>query len=132
MFAVLSTGIILQAALFTAITVSSLSYVAATAKTHRYLYWGGPLTAGLTVVCAASFVPLFFPAASLPILGTSYLVCMAGGMVTFGGLVILVDTQRVLMNASNPDAVGDSIALQLDIIDIFIRWCEILIQLAAK
>jgi FtsH-binding integral membrane protein len=131
MFAIVPTGIILQAALFTAITVSSLSYVAATAKTHRYLYWGGPLTAGLTVVCAASFVPLLFPAASLPILGTSYLVCMAGGMVTFGGLV-LVDTQRVLMNASNPDAVGDSIALQLDIINIFIRWCEILIQLAAK
>ena len=73
------------------------------------------------MVCAASMVPLFFPAASLPILGTSYLVCMGGGMITFGGLVLL-DTQRVLMNAtSDPDAVRDSVELQLDIYNICIQ-----------
>src|SRR5437667_507089 len=50
-----------RAALYTVGTISALSYISATAKTNQYLYIGGPLLAGLTVVILGSFAPMVLP-----------------------------------------------------------------------
>jgi growth hormone-inducible transmembrane protein len=115
-------GVLGRAALYTVGTVGALSYVSATAKTNQYLYLGGPLLAGLTVVVLSSFAPMVLPITAIRTLAVSEMVSMYGGLAVFGGFV-LYDTQKIMEHARMGirDPVAESIRLELDFINIFIR-----------
>jgi growth hormone-inducible transmembrane protein len=111
-----------RAALYTVGAVGALSYISATAKTNQYLYIGGPLLAGLTVVLLGSFAPIVLPATAVRTLAVAEMVSMYGGLAIFGGYV-LYDTQKIMANARMGirDPAAESISLELDFINIFIR-----------
>lgn len=120
-------AILSRAALYTVGTVGALSYVSATAKTDQYLYLGGPLLAGLTVVVLGSFAPMVLPATAVRTLAASQLIAVYGGLVVFGGFV-LYDTQKVMAHArfGIRDPAAESIGLELDAINIFVRLVQIM------
>ncbi|KAI8990548.1 Bax inhibitor family protein [Trametes punicea] len=127
----LSPAILSRAALYTCGVVGSLSYVGATAKNDKYLYMGGPLLAGVTVVALSSLAPMALPL-GLRGLAISEAISLYGGLAVFGGFV-LYDTQKILHNARLAeqgrlprDPVKESIGLELDMINIFIRLVQIL------
>jgi growth hormone-inducible transmembrane protein len=122
-----SPAVLARAGLYTAGVVGSLAYVGATAKTDQYLYIGGPLLAGLCVVALSSLAPLVVPATAMRTLAMTEMVSMYGGLAVFGGFV-LFDTQRVMANArmGRHDPAAESIGLELDFINIFIRLVQIL------
>lgn len=116
-----------RAALYTVGTVGALSYVSATAKTDQYLYIGGPLLAGLCVVVLGSLAPMVLPVTAVRTLAVSEMVSLYGGLGIFGGFV-LYDTQKVMHNAriGRRDPAAESIGLELDAINIFVRLVSIL------
>jgi len=116
-----------RAALYTFGTVGALSYVSATAKTDQYLYIGGPLLAGLTVVVLGSLAPMVLPVTAVRTLAVSQMVSIYGGLAVFGGFV-LYDTQKVMAHARMGvrDPPAESIGLELDAINIFVRLVQIL------
>ncbi|KAI0801145.1 Bax inhibitor family protein [Fomes fomentarius] len=127
----LSPAILSRAALYTAGVVGSLSYVGATAKNDKYLYMGGPLLAGVTVVALSSLAPMALPL-GLRGLAISEAISLYGGLAVFSGFV-LFDTQKILHNARLAeqgrlprDPLKESIGLELDMINIFIRLVQIL------
>lgn len=120
-----------RAALYTFGVVGSLCYVGATAKNDTYLYMGGPLLAGVTVVALSSLAPLALPL-GVRGLAVSEAIWLYGGLTVFGGFV-LYDTQKILHNARmaergviRRDPIRESIGLELDVINIFIRLVQIL------
>ncbi|KAI0031263.1 inhibitor of apoptosis-promoting Bax1-domain-containing protein [Vararia minispora EC-137] len=120
-----------RAALYTCGVVGSLSYVGATARNETYLYMGGPLLAGLTVVALSSLAPMALPL-GLRGLAIAESISLYGGLAVFSGFV-LFDTQKILKHARMAEAgampadpLRDSIALELDMINIFIRLVQIL------
>ncbi|KAF8504269.1 inhibitor of apoptosis-promoting Bax1-domain-containing protein [Gautieria morchelliformis] len=126
-----SPAILSRAALYTCGVVGSLSYIGATATNDKYLYMGGPLLAGVTVVALSSLAPMVLP------LGVRSLVfaesiSLYGGLAVFGGFV-LYDTQTILHHARmveaglmKRDPLKESISLELDMLNIFIRLVQIL------
>ncbi|KAJ3002303.1 UNVERIFIED_CONTAM: hypothetical protein HDU68_006336 [Siphonaria sp. JEL0065] len=127
----LNPTIIARAGLYTAAIVGSLSYVAATSKSDRFLYLGGPLFGGLCIVALSSLSTLFLPVTSvaLPLLHS---LSLYGGLAVFGGFV-LYDTQKVIQHGNlasrgiaKRDPVNESISLYLDFINIFVRMVQIL------
>jgi growth hormone-inducible transmembrane protein len=122
-----SPAVLARAALYTVGMVGSLSYISATAKTDQYLYLGGPLLAGLTIVVLSSFAPLVLPATAFRTLAITDTISLYGGLAVFGGF-ILYDTQAVMARARRGvrDPVAESISLELDAINIFIRLVYIL------
>jgi growth hormone-inducible transmembrane protein len=116
-----------RAALYTVGIVGGLSYVAATARTDQYLYLGGPLLAGLSVVILSSLAPMVLPATAIRTLALTDMVSLYGGLAVFGGIV-LYDTQKVMAHARMGvrDPAAESISLELDFINIFIRLVRIL------
>jgi growth hormone-inducible transmembrane protein len=116
-----------RAALYTVGMVGSISYISATAKTDQYLYLGGPLLAGLTLVILGSLAPMVLPVTAVRTLAISDMVSMYGGLAVFGGFV-LFDTQKIMQHARMGvrDAAKESISLELDFINIFIRMVSIL------
>lgn len=127
----LNPAILSRAALYTAGVLGSLSYVGATATTDKYLYLGGPLLAGITVVALSSLAPLALPL-GMRSLAITEAITLYGGLAVFGGMV-LFDTQKILAHARAAeagviprDAMRESIALELDFINIFIRIVQIL------
>ncbi|KAJ3489591.1 hypothetical protein NLI96_g2006 [Meripilus lineatus] len=126
-----SPAILSRAALYTCGVVGSLSYVGATAKSDTYLYLGGPLLAGVTVVALSSLAPLALPLGMRGLAITEAL-SLYGGLAVFGGFV-LYDTQKILLHARmaqagqiTADPIRESIGLELDMINIFIRLVQIL------
>ncbi|TBU49863.1 Bax inhibitor family protein [Dichomitus squalens] len=126
-----SPAILSRAALYTCGVVGSLSYVGATAKNDKYLYMGGPLLAGVTVVALSSLAPMALPL-GMRGLAISEAISLYGGLAVFSGFV-LFDTQKILHNArmaeqgrAPRDPLKESIALELDMINIFIRLVQIL------
>ncbi|KAL5536013.1 hypothetical protein ACEPAF_4107 [Sanghuangporus sanghuang] len=116
-------AILSRAALYTAGVIGSLAYVGATAKNETYLYMGGPLLAGLTVVALSSLAPLALPL-GVRGLAVAEAVSLYGGLAVFSGFV-LFDTQKILAHARAAEAglvprdpVRESIALELDFINI--------------
>ncbi|KAJ3139371.1 hypothetical protein HK100_011776 [Physocladia obscura] len=112
----LHPAVLSRALAYSAAIVGSLSYVAATAETDRFLYLGGPLFAALCLVALSSLSTLFVPASSvaLPFLHS---VSLYGGLAVFGGFV-LYDTQKVLKHGRlasaglvKPDCINESISL---------------------
>jgi len=129
----LSPAILSRAALYTCGVVGSLSYVGATAKNDKYLYMGGPLLAGVTVVALSSLAPMALPL-GLRGLAIAESISLYGGLAVFGGFV-LYDTQKILqharmaeMGAIPRDPMKEAIALELDMINIFVRLVQLLMM----
>ncbi|KAJ7762412.1 Bax inhibitor family protein [Mycena maculata] len=128
----LNPAILARAGLYTLGVVGSLSYVGATAANDKYLNFGGPLLAGVSVVALSALAPLALPVTAVRTLAITEAVYLYGGLAVFGGFV-LYDTQKILMHARmaeqglmKRDPVNEAIGLQLDMINIFIRLVQIL------
>ncbi|THH33119.1 hypothetical protein EUX98_g1078 [Antrodiella citrinella] len=124
-------AILSRAALYTCGVVGALSYVGATAKNDTYLYMGGPLLAGVTVVALSSLAPMALPL-GMRGLAVAEAISLYGGLAVFSGFV-LYDTQKILQHAKMAhagvilrDPLKESIGLELDMINIFIRLVQIL------
>lgn len=92
-------------------------------RNDRYLYMGGPLLAGVTVVALSSLAPMILPM-GLRALAISEGISLYGGLAVFGGFV-LFDTQKILKHARlaeagvmKRDPINESISLELDMINI--------------
>ncbi|KKA28567.1 hypothetical protein TD95_002918 [Thielaviopsis punctulata] len=132
MLAFLPGALLARAGLYTVAMMGSLSVVGATAKQDKYLYIGGPLLAGAAIVAASGLAPLVIPATAVRTLAFTENMWLYGGLALFGGFT-LYDVQKVLHHARmaergmmTRDPVNESISLELDFINIFIRMAQIL------
>ncbi|KJZ76137.1 hypothetical protein HIM_04593 [Hirsutella minnesotensis 3608] len=121
-----------RAGLYTVAMMGAISVVGATAKQEKYLYIGGPLLAGAAIVAMSGFAPLILPATALRTLAVTENLWLWGGLAVFGGFT-LYDVQKVLYHARmaqagliKRDPVNESIALELDFLNLFIRMVHIL------
>jgi hypothetical protein len=128
----LNPAILTRAGLYTAGLMGSLCYIGATAKENKYMFLGGPLLAGVTIVALSSLAPLIIPIRFARTLALTEAVCLYGGLAVFGGFV-LWDTQKILHHARlaqagfiPADPLRESISLELDFINIFTRIVQIL------
>lgn len=127
-------ALIARAGLYTVAMMGSISFVGATAKQEKYLYIGGPLLAGAGIVLASGLAPLIIPATAVRTLAFTENLWLWGGLAVFGGFT-LYDVQKVLYHARlaergviKKDTVNESIALELDFLNIFIRMVQILMM----
>ncbi|GAM83484.1 hypothetical protein ANO11243_014720 [Dothideomycetidae sp. 11243] len=125
-------GILARAGLYTVGMMGSIAFVGATAKQEKYLYLGGPLLAGVAIVALSGLAPLVLPATAARTLMWSENIWLYGGLAVFGGFT-LYDVQKVLHHARlserglmKKDSVNESISLELDFINIFVRMVQIL------
>lgn len=114
--------------------MGSISFVGATAKQEKYLYIGGPLLAGAAIVACSGLAPLVLPVTATRALAFTENIWLYGGLALFGGFT-LYDVQKVLHHARlaergviKQDAVNESISLELDFLNIFIRMVQILMM----
>ena len=128
----MSPAILARAGLYTVGMMGSIAFVGATAKQEKYLYLGGPLLAGVAVVAISGFAPLVLPATAVRTLMWSENIWLYGGLAVFGGFT-LYDVQKILHHARmaerglvQKDVVNESISLELDFLNIFIRMVQIL------
>ncbi|OXV07363.1 hypothetical protein Egran_04871 [Elaphomyces granulatus] len=128
----MSPALLARAGLYTVGMMGSIAFVGATAKQEKYLYLGGPLLAGVTVVALSGFAPLVLPATAARTLMWSERIWLYGGLAVFGGFT-LYDVQKILHHARlaergviKKDVVNESISLELDFLNIFIRMVQIL------
>ncbi|KAG9237385.1 inhibitor of apoptosis-promoting Bax1-domain-containing protein [Amylocarpus encephaloides] len=127
-------AIIARAGLYTMAMMGSISFVGATAKQEKYLYLGGPLLAGVAIVAVSGFAPLVLPATAVRTLAFTENIWLWGGLAVFGGFT-LYDVQKILAHARlaergliPKDPVNESISLELDFLNIFIRLVQILMM----
>lgn len=125
-------AILARAGLYTAGMMGSIAFVGATAKQEKYLYLGGPLLAGVAIVALSGLAPMVIPATAARTLMFTENIWLYGGLAVFGGFT-LYDVQKVLHHARlaerglmPKDAVNESISLELDFINIFVRMVQIL------
>lgn len=130
--AFLPAPLLARAGLYTVAMMGSLAIVGATAKQDKYLFLGGPLLAAVGVVAASGLAPLLIPATAVRTLAVTENIWLYGGLVVFGGFT-LYDVQKVLQHARlakagviQRDAVNESISLELDFLNIFVRIVQIL------
>ncbi|KAF4595435.1 bax Inhibitor family protein [Ophiocordyceps camponoti-floridani] len=123
-----------RAGLYTVGVMGALSVVGATAKQEKYLYIGGPLLAGAAVVALSGLAPMVLPVTAVRTLAFTDKLWLYGGLAVFGGFT-LYDVQKVLHHARlaqagmmRRDAVNESISLELDFLNIFIRLVQILMM----
>ncbi|KAF4124970.1 growth hormone-inducible transmembrane protein [Geosmithia morbida] len=123
-----------RAGLYTIAMMGALSVVGATAKQEKYLYIGGPLLAGAAIVAVSGLAPLVIPATAARTLAFTENIWLYGGLAVFGGFT-LYDVQKVLHHARLAergviprDPVNESISLELDFLNIFIRMVQILMM----
>ena len=128
----LHPALLARAGLYTVGMMGALTFVGATAKQEKYLYLGGPLLAGVAIVALSGFAPLVVPATAARTLMWTENIWLYGGLAVFGGFT-LYDVQKVLHHARlaqagvlKRDAVNESIGLELDFLNIFIRMVQIL------
>ena len=128
----LQPALLARAGLYTVAMMGSIAFVGATAKTDKYLYLGGPLLAGVAVVAVYGLAPLILPVTAVRTLMWTENIWLYGGLAVFGGFT-LYDVQKVLHHARmaergmmKRDAVNESIHLELDFLNIFIRMVQIL------
>lgn len=159
-----SPAILARAALYTCGVVGSLSYVGATARcvsvlnsvsvgaharsNDKFLYMGGPLLAGVTVVALSSLAPMALPL-GMRGLAVAEAVSLYGGLAVFSGFVLFEcvllsvlfsrltprSTQKILHHARMAqaglvpyDTMRESVGLQLDFINILCALCCPFIQ----
>lgn len=127
-------ALLARAGLYTIAMMGSISIVGATAKQDKYLYLGGPLLAGAAIVAVSGFAPLVLPATAVRTLAFTENLWLYGGLAVFGGFT-LWDVQKVLHHARlaqrgiiKEDPVNESISLELDFLNIFIRFVQILMM----
>ncbi|CAG8980642.1 hypothetical protein HYALB_00012723 [Hymenoscyphus albidus] len=127
-------AIMAKAGLYTMAMMGSISFVGATAKQEKYLYIGGPLMAGLAVVAVSGLAPLVVPVTAVRTLAFTENLWLYGGLAVFGGFT-LYDVQKILAHARMAerglipkDPVNESISLELDFLNIFIRMVQILMM----
>lgn len=127
-------ALIARAGLYTAAMMGSIAFVGATAKQEKYLYLGGPLLAGATLVAVSGLAPLVLPITATRTLAFTENIWLYGGLAVFGGFT-LYDVQKVLMHARmaqrgllQRDPVNESISLELDFLNIFVRMVQILMM----
>lgn len=125
-------ALLARAGLYTVGMMGSIAFVGATAKQEKYLYLGGPLLAGVTIVALSGLAPLVIPATAARALMWSEKIWLYGGLAVFGGFT-LYDVQKILHHARlaerglvRRDVVNESISLELDFINIFVRMVQIL------
>ncbi|KAJ9666340.1 hypothetical protein H2201_003528 [Coniosporium apollinis] len=125
-------ALIARAGLYTLGMMGSIAFVGATAKQEKYLYLGGPLLAGVAIVALSGLAPLVVPATATRTLMATENIWLYGGLAVFGGFT-LYDVQKVLHHARlakqglmKPDPVNESISLELDFINIFVRMVQLL------
>ena len=125
-------ALLARAGLYTVAMMGSIAFVGATAKQEKYLYLGGPLLAGVAIVAVSGFAPLVLPATAARTLMWSERIWLYGGLAVFGGFT-LYDVQKILKYARmaqaglvQKDVVNESISLELDFLNIFIRMVQIL------
>jgi len=125
-------AILARAGLYTAGMMGSIAFVGATAKQEKYLYLGGPLLAGVAIVALSGLAPMVIPATAARTLMMTENIWLYGGLAVFGGFT-LYDVQKVLLHARQAeqgliakDPVNESVHLELDFINIFIRMVQIL------
>jgi len=128
----LQPALLARAGLYTVGMMGSIAFVGATAKQEKYLYLGAPLLAGVAIVALSGLAPLVVPATAVRTLAVTENLWLYGGLAVFGGFT-LYDIQRILHHARlaerglvKRDAVNESIHLELDFINIFIRMVQIL------
>ncbi|KAF2138323.1 uncharacterized protein K452DRAFT_277417 [Aplosporella prunicola CBS 121167] len=128
----LQPALLARAGLYTVGMMGSIAFVGATAKQEKYLYLGGPLLAGVAIVALSGLAPMVVPATAARTLMWTENIWLYGGLAVFGGFT-LYDVQKVLHHARlaergliKRDAVNESISLELDFINIFIRMVQIL------
>lgn len=127
-------ALIARAGLYTVAMMGSIAFVGATAKQEKYLYIGGPLLAGAAIVAASGLAPLVLPVTAVRTLAITENLWLWGGLAVFGGFT-LYDVQKVLHHARlaergviKRDPVNESISLELDFLNIFIRMVQILMM----
>ncbi|KAI1334574.1 Bax inhibitor family protein [Xylariaceae sp. FL0016] len=127
-------ALIARAGLYTVAMMGSISFVGATAKQEKYMYLGGPLLAGAAIVAVSGLAPLVVPATAMRTLAFTENIWLYGGLAVFGGFT-LYDVQKVLHHARlaergiiKKDPVNESISLELDFINIFVRMVQILMM----
>lgn len=125
-------ALLARAGLYTIGMMGSIAFVGATAKQEKYLYLGGPLLAGVAIVALSGLAPMVIPATAARTLMVTENLWLYGGLAVFGGFT-LYDVQKVLHHARlahagyiQRDAVNESISLELDFLNIFIRMVQIL------
>lgn len=125
-------AILARAGLYTVGMMGSIAFVGATAKTDKYLWLGAPLLGGVAIVALSGLAPLVLPATATRALMFSENVWLYGGLAVFGGLT-LWDVTKILRNARmaqmglrKRDVVNESVSLELDFINIFVRMVQIL------
>lgn len=128
----LQPAILAKAGLYTVGMMGSIAAVGATAKQDKYLYLGGPLLAGVTIVALSGLAPLVLPVTATRTLMFTENMWLYGGLAVFGGFT-LYDVQKVLHHARmsqqglmKRDPVNEAISLELDFINIFVRMVQIL------
>ncbi|KAF2766819.1 hypothetical protein EJ03DRAFT_166818 [Teratosphaeria nubilosa] len=127
-----SPAILAKAGLYTVGVMGSIAFVGATAKQEKYLYLGGPLLAGVAIVALSGLAPLVVPATAARTLMWTENIWLYGGLAVFGGCT-LYDIQKILAHARmaergtmKRDVVNETISLELDFINIFVRMVQIL------
>ncbi|KAI5467524.1 hypothetical protein BGZ63DRAFT_345269 [Mariannaea sp. PMI_226] len=127
-------ALIARAGLYTVAMMGGIAVVGATAKQEKYLYIGGPLLAGAAIVAASGLAPLIIPATAIRTLAFTENLWLYGGLAVFGGFT-LYDVQKVLYHARlaqagvmRRDPVNESISLELDFLNIFIRMVQLLMM----
>ncbi|KAK3299828.1 inhibitor of apoptosis-promoting Bax1-domain-containing protein [Chaetomium fimeti] len=127
-------ALLARAGLYTLAMMGSISIVGATAKQDKYMYIGGPLLAGAAIVAVSGFAPLVLPATAVRTLAFTENLWLYGGLAVFGGFT-LYDVQKVLYHARaaqrgviKEDPVNESISLELDFLNIFVRMVQILMM----
>ncbi|MCJ1272869.1 hypothetical protein MMC21_000658 [Puttea exsequens] len=125
-------ALLIRAGMYTVAMMGSIAFVGATAKQEKYLYLGGPLLAGVAIVAVSGLAPLVLPMTAARTLMWSERIWLYGGLAVFGGFT-LYDTQKILQHARmaerglmKKDVVNESIHLELDFLNIFIRFVQIL------
>lgn len=125
-------ALLARAGLYTVAMMGSIAFVGATAKQEKYLYLGGPLLAGVAIVAVSGLAPLVLPVTAARTLMWSERIWLYGGLGVFGAFT-LYDVQKILHHARMAerglvprDVVNESISLELDFLNIFIRMVQIL------
>ncbi len=128
----MSPALLARAGLYTIAMMGSIAFVGSTAKQEKYLYLGGPLLAGVAIVAVSGLAPLVLPATAARTLMWTDNIWLYGGLAVFGGFT-LYDVQKILHHARmaerglvQKDVVNESISLELDFLNIFIRMVQIL------
>eukprot|EP00298_Acanthocystis_sp_HF-20_P009565 c18381_g1_i1.p1 GENE.c18381_g1_i1~~c18381_g1_i1.p1 ORF type:complete len:153 (+),score=64.64 c18381_g1_i1:33-491(+) len=113
--------VIVRAAIYTGVVVGSLSLVAMSAHSDKFLSWGQPLALGLGVILITSLGRIFLPAHLFLTHSIMDNIVIYGGTAVFSGLV-LYDTQKIVAVAKRSprfDPINESLGIYLDTINLF-------------